>query len=157
MFETVAIVTLGCKTNQFESQLMEEHLRVAGYQVVPFEAGADLVIGNQPVHVQGIEYIQEVPVIYSTGCLLDGSTSSISKAAQGILVQAVFEFDERNADSLKLKIIPIIPSGNVSEGKNNYCPIECPSVSSAHKIMESIWYDSTNEAMEKTAFHILNQ
>ena len=120
-------------------------------------AGADLVIGNQPVHVQGIEYIQDVPAIYSTGCLLDGSASSISKAAQGILVQAVFEFDERNADSLKLKIIPIIPSGNVSEGKNDYCPIECPSVSSAHKIMESIWYDSTNEAMAKTAFHILNQ
>ncbi|MBR5704882.1 MAG: tRNA (N(6)-L-threonylcarbamoyladenosine(37)-C(2))-methylthiotransferase MtaB [Deltaproteobacteria bacterium] len=46
MSETVAIVTLGCKTNQFESQLMEEHLRGAGYQVVSFETGADLVIVN---------------------------------------------------------------------------------------------------------------
>jgi len=43
---TVAIATLGCKTNQFESAAMEERLREAGYRVVPFEAGADLVIVN---------------------------------------------------------------------------------------------------------------
>ncbi len=43
---TVAIATLGCKTNQFESAAMEEHLRGAGYQVVPFSAGADLVLVN---------------------------------------------------------------------------------------------------------------
>ncbi len=43
---TVAIATLGCKTNQFESAGMEERLRDAGYRVVPFEAGADLVLIN---------------------------------------------------------------------------------------------------------------
>jgi len=43
---TVAIATLGCKTNQFESAAMEERLQAAGYRVVPFEAGADLVIVN---------------------------------------------------------------------------------------------------------------
>ncbi|PNU20716.1 tRNA (N(6)-L-threonylcarbamoyladenosine(37)-C(2))-methylthiotransferase MtaB [Geothermobacter hydrogeniphilus] len=43
---TVAIATLGCKTNQFESAAMEERLREAGYQVIPFEEGADLVVVN---------------------------------------------------------------------------------------------------------------
>jgi threonylcarbamoyladenosine tRNA methylthiotransferase MtaB len=43
---TVAFATLGCKTNQFESAAMEERLQAAGYRVVPFEAGADLVIVN---------------------------------------------------------------------------------------------------------------
>ncbi|PLX79329.1 MAG: tRNA (N(6)-L-threonylcarbamoyladenosine(37)-C(2))-methylthiotransferase MtaB [Desulfuromonas sp.] len=44
--KTVAIATLGCKTNQFESAAIEDQLREAGYRVVPFEEGADLVIVN---------------------------------------------------------------------------------------------------------------
>ena len=43
---TVAFATLGCKTNQFESAAMREQLEQAGYRVVPFAAGADLVIVN---------------------------------------------------------------------------------------------------------------
>ena len=43
---TVALATLGCKTNQFESAAMQESLQNAGYQVVPFDDGAELVIVN---------------------------------------------------------------------------------------------------------------
>jgi len=43
---TVAIATLGCKTNQFESAAMEERLKEAGFEVIPFEDGAALVIVN---------------------------------------------------------------------------------------------------------------
>jgi threonylcarbamoyladenosine tRNA methylthiotransferase MtaB len=43
---TVSFATLGCKTNQFESASMRESLQSAGYQVVPFDEGADLVIVN---------------------------------------------------------------------------------------------------------------
>jgi threonylcarbamoyladenosine tRNA methylthiotransferase MtaB len=43
---TVAFATLGCKTNQFESAAMRESLEGAGYRVVPFAAGADLVVVN---------------------------------------------------------------------------------------------------------------
>jgi threonylcarbamoyladenosine tRNA methylthiotransferase MtaB len=43
---TVSFVTLGCKTNQFESASMQESLQSAGYQVVPFDDGADLVVVN---------------------------------------------------------------------------------------------------------------
>lgn len=46
MRPSVAIVTLGCKTNQFESAAMSEQLQQAGYQQVAFDAGADLVIVN---------------------------------------------------------------------------------------------------------------
>jgi len=44
--KTVAVVTLGCKTNQFESAAMRESLEQVGYQLVPFAAGADLVVVN---------------------------------------------------------------------------------------------------------------
>ena len=46
MSTSVSIVTLGCKTNQFESAAMSEQLQRAGYQQVAFEAGAELVIVN---------------------------------------------------------------------------------------------------------------
>jgi len=41
-----SIVTLGCKTNQFESAAMTEKLLAAGYRQVAFEEGADLVLVN---------------------------------------------------------------------------------------------------------------
>ena len=43
---TVAFATLGCKTNQFESAAMQEALQEAGYHIVPFNKGAELVIVN---------------------------------------------------------------------------------------------------------------
>ena len=46
MNRDVAIVTLGCKTNQFESAAIGEQLQQAGYRMVPFEDGAELVIVN---------------------------------------------------------------------------------------------------------------
>jgi threonylcarbamoyladenosine tRNA methylthiotransferase MtaB len=42
----VAISTLGCKTNQFESAAMIEQLKAAGYLVVPFNEPSDIYIVN---------------------------------------------------------------------------------------------------------------
>jgi threonylcarbamoyladenosine tRNA methylthiotransferase MtaB len=42
----VAISTLGCKTNQFESAAMIEQLQSAGYRIVPFNEQSDIYIIN---------------------------------------------------------------------------------------------------------------
>ncbi|MDO9309351.1 MAG: radical SAM protein, partial [Deltaproteobacteria bacterium] len=42
----VAITTLGCKTNQYESAAMIEQLESVGYRVVPFDEPADICIIN---------------------------------------------------------------------------------------------------------------
>ena len=42
----VAIHTLGCKVNQYESQAMEELLRARGHTLVPFEDQADAYLIN---------------------------------------------------------------------------------------------------------------
>jgi threonylcarbamoyladenosine tRNA methylthiotransferase MtaB len=42
----VAITTLGCKTNQFESAAMVEQLESSGYRIVPFNETADIYIIN---------------------------------------------------------------------------------------------------------------
>jgi threonylcarbamoyladenosine tRNA methylthiotransferase MtaB len=42
----VAVATLGCKTNQFESAAMIEQFEKAGYSVVPFTQTADIYVVN---------------------------------------------------------------------------------------------------------------
>ena len=42
----VAIYTLGCKVNQYETQAMEQELRARGHEVVHFGGEADAYIVN---------------------------------------------------------------------------------------------------------------
>ncbi len=42
----VAVTTLGCKTNQFESAAMTQQLENSGYRIVPFGESADIYIIN---------------------------------------------------------------------------------------------------------------
>ena len=42
----VAIYTLGCKMNQYETQAMEQLLRQKGHQVVDFSEAADAYVVN---------------------------------------------------------------------------------------------------------------
>lgn len=46
MSKTFAVVTLGCKTNQFESAAMVEQLEQSGYRQIDFAQGAELVVVN---------------------------------------------------------------------------------------------------------------
>ena len=42
----VALHNLGCKVNAYEIEAMEQELREAGYEIVPFAPGADVYIIN---------------------------------------------------------------------------------------------------------------
>lgn len=44
--KTVSIATIGCKVNQFESEALRSQLEEQGYDLVPFESGADISIIN---------------------------------------------------------------------------------------------------------------
>ena len=114
-------------------------------------AGADLVVGNQQGYVQGIEYIDSVPVIYSTGSMLNGNNSGISKSVQGILVQAEFDFRQ---EEISVHIIPILPCSDNSKSKNDYHPSDRLSQSAFEKTILSIWNDSTLPAVDRVSFHI---
>jgi len=46
VMKTVAIATLGCKVNQFESEALMSALEQKGYGIVPFDEGADITIIN---------------------------------------------------------------------------------------------------------------
>mgnify|MGYP002572083596 CR=1 FL=1 len=42
----IAIYTLGCKVNQYETQAMEQELRRRGHEIVPFTDSADAYVVN---------------------------------------------------------------------------------------------------------------
>ena len=42
----VALHNLGCKVNAYETEAMRQLLEQAGYEIVPFDAGADIYIIN---------------------------------------------------------------------------------------------------------------
>ncbi len=44
--KTAAFHTLGCKVNQYDTQAMLERFRAAGYEIVPFDAAADVYLIN---------------------------------------------------------------------------------------------------------------
>ncbi len=51
----VAITTLGCKTNQFESAALARRLEAAGYTLVPFPGPADAIVINTCTVTQGAD------------------------------------------------------------------------------------------------------
>ncbi len=85
-------------------------------------AGADLVIGHHPHVVQGIDFIGEMPVVYSLGNLVFGGTVNL-KTWDGLLVQAVFYPEEKEKRSVSLRLIPILSSSSSADRINDYRPV----------------------------------
>lgn len=67
------------------------------------DAGADLIVGCHPHVLQGFEYYQGVPVIYSLGNYLFGN-----RPGETLLLNAVFSSD----GDLKIQLIPCQRDGN---------------------------------------------
>ncbi len=83
-------------------------------------AGADLVIGHHPHVVQGMDWIDGVPVIYSLGNLMFGGTIRLTEY-DGLLAQVVF-YPHRQEDRLEIRLIPVLTSGEAKNSRNDYQP-----------------------------------
>ncbi len=90
----IAIYTLGCKVNQFESQAIAEQFAESGHEVVPWREPADIYVVNTCAVTaraasQSRQMIRrfrrEFPgsKIVATGCHVQTDAASIMKAAQG--------------------------------------------------------------------------
>lgn len=84
-------------------------------------AGADLVIGHHPHVVQGVDWIEQMPVVYSLGNLVFGGTINLT-TYDAMLCQAVF-YPERAENKAELKLIPLLTSGGAAQKINNYQPV----------------------------------
>lgn len=78
------------------SEIPEEYQRELGYKMI--DAGADLVVGSHPHVLQGIEYYNGKPIVYSLGNFIFGS--SIPRTA---LLKVDVDFEKGTAS---LSLIP---------------------------------------------------
>ena len=118
-------------------------------------AGANLVVGNSPGVVRGIDWPEGVPVIYSTGDLLNGSTSAKPKSQQGFLVRAAFRFDGKEDPGIT--VIPILPYGSSDTAANEYSPAAVTDFEQFRKAVRKIWQDSSDAALKKVLFFLEDQ
>ena len=82
--------------------------------------GVDLVIGHHPHVVQGYDFIDGMPVVYSLGnCSFGGTTRA--KDSDALVVQAELCFTESEMDNMVLHFYPI--SITSDERYNNYSPM----------------------------------
>ena len=119
-------------------------------------AGADLVIGSCRGSVQGIDFFEGVPVVYSTGELLDGSTAAGTRQQQGILVRAVFTTGTEN-DSVSLEVIPVLPYGHEEKNRNGYRPAADLDITEAESVIRSVWKDTADQFMDRVTFRLPDQ
>ena len=101
--------------------------------------GADLVIGHHPHVVQGMDWIGDMPVVYSLGNLMFGGTIKLS-TYDGLLVQASF-YPDRKDNRVQLRLIPVLSSSRAGERINDYQPIPAKGTD-ALRILKRIQEDT---------------
>ena len=84
-------------------------------------SGADLVIGHHPHIVQGIEYYEGVPIVYSLGNLVFGGTISL-KDYDAMLLQALITFDGESP-RVEVRPVPIRTSSAADAKVNDFHPV----------------------------------
>ena len=107
-------------------------------------AGADLVVGHHPHVVQGIDYIGDVPVVYSLGNLCFGGTIELDERGfDAILARVLIKFDGVNPKT-EIRIIPIRTSSSASDGMNDFRPVPAEETD-ALRILKYVQNDSGRE------------
>ena len=59
MGNKVALHNLGCKVNAYEIEAMQQLLEEAGYEIVPFEPGADIYVINNQKNIKHRDTVQK--------------------------------------------------------------------------------------------------
>ncbi len=123
----------GNEKDDFHSKLQDAMARACE------RAGADLLIGHHPGKIQGIDYINEMPVIYSLGNLIAAGAAR-TKTYDALIVQAVFDL---NGESRKpsLRLIPVLAS-SAAEEKNNNCHPAVAQDGDRQRILKTIQKDT---------------
>jgi len=99
-----ALLTLGCKVNQYESQEMREQLEGAGYRIVDADGTADLFIVNTCAVTQAAEkkcrqIIRRVAarcpaaMIVVTGCMAQRAGTELKRISERLIILGNMEKD----------------------------------------------------------------
>lgn len=102
-------------------------------------AGSDLLIGYHPEKVQGIDYINEMPVFYGLGNLISPNAAR-SKTYDSLIVQAVFDLKGKNGKP-KIRLIPVLANSDAVQKTNDCHPIPAQN-EEERRIIEKIQKDT---------------
>ena len=116
-------------------------------------AGADLVVGEQACDLLGADFIEGIPVFYSLGNLLDGSTADKPKKQQGILLRAEFSF-EKETDPVNVTVVPVLAGGNNQNSHNTYSPTYALNQSESRSVINQFWSDTPDQIFESISFYV---
>lgn len=86
-----------------------------------YRAGADLVVGHHPHVVQGVDWIDGMPVVYSLGNLVFGGTLRLT-TYDAMLLQVKI-YPEREDHQMELNLIPVLTSSSSGSRVNDYQPM----------------------------------
>ena len=99
--------------------------------------GVDLVIGVHPSSVQGIDYINRMPVFYGIGSLIPCVTDA-NKSRDALIVQATFD-PAAEKEAPGIRIIPVVTSSD--HQKNDFRPVVAESADK-ERIFTKVQMDS---------------
>lgn len=109
----IHVMHAGVEYADAPSQQQREVARLAA------EQGASLVVGHHPHVVQGVEWVESIPVFYSLGNTCFGGNLNPS-VRQGALLKVRFRFADGELARMDWQLHPIAISGGKSG--NDYCP-----------------------------------
>ena len=119
----VALHNLGCKVNAYETEAMQQMLEAAGYEIVPFEPGADIYVINtcsvtniadrksrQMLHKA--KRMNPDAIVVAAGCYVQADTKK---------AEADASIDIIIGNNKKQELIPILESYRTGHQKTTEC------------------------------------
>ena len=119
----VALHNLGCKVNAYETEAMQQMLEAAGYEIVPFEPGADIYVINtcsvtniadrksrQMLHKA--KKMNPDAIVVEAGCYVQADTKK---------AEADASIDIIIGNNKKQELIPILESYRTGHQKTTEC------------------------------------
>ena len=119
----VALHKLGCKVNAYETEAMQQMLEAAGYEIVPFEPGADIYVINtcsvtniadrksrQMLHKA--KKMNPDAIVVAAGCYVQADTKK---------AEADASIDIIIGNNKKQELIPILESYRTGHQKTTEC------------------------------------
>jgi threonylcarbamoyladenosine tRNA methylthiotransferase MtaB len=100
-----AIATLGCKVNQYDSAIIEDRMRAAGYELAPFDEPADVYVVNTCTVTDRADSeslrlarrarrLNPKARVIATGCLAQATPDKLAQAAEIDAVVGLGRVDE---------------------------------------------------------------
>ena len=131
MTETIAITTLGCKANQFDSEMMRASLERGGFEIIPFPQRADIYIVNTCTVTHRADYqsrqlirrahrLNPSSLIVVTGCYAQAYPGEV-QGVEGVRVVLGNGEKASIADILRSPLIcsyPTVSVGDIEKERN---------------------------------------